>query len=119
MLPWAVFLWRWTGDPFYSNAFLNIAIEVYTDSAGLAQQSGFMSSVGFTSLGEVVQVQPARFFGLEAELGLIQPRMLADLVLLEANPLDDIANTRRIRRVLAGGRWAFTADDHAAPGGEP
>jgi imidazolonepropionase-like amidohydrolase len=64
-------------------------------------------------------VQPARFFGLEGELGLIQPGMLADLALLEANPLDDITNTRRIRRVPSGGRWAFTADDHALPGSKP
>lgn len=59
-------------------------------------------------------VQPARFFGLEAELGLIQPGMLADLMLLETNPLDEIENTRRIRRVMSGGRWAFTAEDDAA-----
>jgi len=64
-------------------------------------------------------VQPARFFGLEGELGLIEPGMLADLVVLEANPLDDIANTRRIRRVLSGGQWAFTADDPALPDSKP
>ncbi|MCP5058851.1 MAG: amidohydrolase family protein [bacterium] len=52
-------------------------------------------------------VQPARFFGMEDELGLIRPGMLADLVLLDANPLDDIENTRRIRRVMSRGEWAF------------
>ena len=30
--------------------------------------------------------------------------MLADLVLLDANPLEDISNTRRIRAVTAAGR---------------
>ncbi len=31
--------------------------------------------------------------------------MLADLVLLEANPLADIGNARRIHAVVADGRW--------------
>ncbi len=38
------------------------------------------------------------------ELGTIQPGKLADLVLLDANPLDDIANTRKIAAVVFGGR---------------
>lgn len=42
--------------------------------------------------------------GRENELGTIQPGKLADLVLLNANPLDDIANTRKIDAVVYGGR---------------
>ena len=34
----------------------------------------------------------------------VQPGRHADLVLLEGNPLEDIANTRRIRAVVFGGR---------------
>lgn len=30
---------------------------------------------------------------------------LADLVLLDANPLDDIANTQRVRAVVLNGRY--------------
>jgi cytosine/adenosine deaminase-related metal-dependent hydrolase len=37
-------------------------------------------------------------------LGTIEAGKLADLVLLDANPLADIANTRRILAVVAGGR---------------
>jgi imidazolonepropionase-like amidohydrolase len=37
------------------------------------------------------------------EIGLIEPGRLADLVLLAANPLDGIANTRAIRWVMKGG----------------
>lgn len=47
---------------------------------------------------------PARFFGEEASAGSVAVGKRADLVLLEANPLDDIRNTRRIRAVVAGGR---------------
>ena len=49
-------------------------------------------------------VQPARFFSLEGEMGAISPGMRADLVLLNANPLADIRNTRTIDRVIARGR---------------
>ena len=48
---------------------------------------------------------PAEFFGATDSLGAIAAGKLADLVLLEANPLDDIANTRRIALVVAGGRF--------------
>ena len=38
------------------------------------------------------------------EIGTIVEGQLADLVLLDANPLDDIRNTRHIRAVIQGGR---------------
>jgi imidazolonepropionase-like amidohydrolase len=37
-------------------------------------------------------------------LGTIVSGKVADLVLLDANPLADIANTKRIRAVIQGGR---------------
>lgn len=37
------------------------------------------------------------------ELGTIEAGKLADFLLLDANPLADIANTRRIYRVVKGG----------------
>ena len=49
-------------------------------------------------------VNPARFLGLTDSLGTIAVGRVADLVLLEGNPLDDIGNTRRIVAVVAAGR---------------
>jgi imidazolonepropionase-like amidohydrolase len=49
-------------------------------------------------------IRPAEFFGLEGEMGRIEPGMRADLVLLGADPLADISNTRRIEAVVSRGR---------------
>ena len=53
---------------------------------------------------EAATVRPAAFFGRSAEMGTIEPGRLADLVLLSADPLDDIANTRAIEAVVTQGR---------------
>jgi imidazolonepropionase-like amidohydrolase len=48
---------------------------------------------------------PAQFLGLSDSLGAIAPGMIADLVLLDADPTADIENVRRIRGVMRDGRW--------------
>jgi imidazolonepropionase-like amidohydrolase len=47
---------------------------------------------------------PAEFFGLLDSLGTVAPGKLAEMVLLDANPLDDISNTTKINMVFTGGR---------------
>jgi hypothetical protein len=54
--------------------------------------------------------EPARYLNATDSLGTIAVARLADLVVLDGNPLDDIANTRRIAAVVANGRL-FTAAD--------
>jgi imidazolonepropionase-like amidohydrolase len=49
-------------------------------------------------------LNPARFFGTERTMGTIATGKLADLVLLNANPLDDIRNTTKIEAVVLNGR---------------
>jgi imidazolonepropionase-like amidohydrolase len=49
-------------------------------------------------------INPAEFLGLTDSLGVVAAGKLADLILLDANPLDNIANTKRIRAVIQGGR---------------
>lgn len=47
----------------------------------------------------------AAFFGTLGATGTVEVGKRADLVLVEGNPLQDIASTGRIAGVVAGGRW--------------
>ena len=47
---------------------------------------------------------PAQFFGF-SDRGAIKQGQLADLVLLQSNPLDDIRATKAILGVMRGGQW--------------
>jgi len=48
--------------------------------------------------------EPARYLDMVDSVGRVAPGRVADLVLLDANPLLDIRNTRRISAVIASGR---------------
>ena len=50
-------------------------------------------------------IVPATFCGVEDRLGSIAPGKTASLVLLNANPLDDISNVSRIDGVMLRGKW--------------
>jgi imidazolonepropionase-like amidohydrolase len=52
---------------------------------------------------QAATLNPARAFNL-TDQGTIEPGMRADLVLLDANPLENIDNARKIRVVVARGR---------------
>ena len=85
-----------------------------TQSGGLSEHDALRIA---TALG-------AEAIGLDGDLGSIEPGKLADLVVLEANPLDDIRNTNRIRYVMKNGRLydADTLDERwprERPLGEP
>ncbi len=50
----------------------------------------------------------ARVFSVDPQIGTIEAGKLADLVILDADPLADIRNVRRIGTVIKGGE-AFNA----------
>lgn len=47
----------------------------------------------------------AKFFDLSSSLGTVESGKIADLVLLDASPLEDISNTKKIAAVVANGRY--------------
>jgi len=55
-------------------------------------------------------VNAAEFFGRSGEFGVVQEGAAADLILLDADPLEDITNTRRIHGVMVRGRWLARAE---------
>jgi imidazolonepropionase-like amidohydrolase len=54
---------------------------------------------------QTATINPAKFVGKEKELGTIERGKLANLVLLDANPLASISNTQRINAVVVNGRY--------------
>jgi imidazolonepropionase-like amidohydrolase len=50
-------------------------------------------------------IGPARFLGIDKDLGSVEQGKLADLVLLSADPLQNIANTQKIEAVIVNGRF--------------
>jgi imidazolonepropionase-like amidohydrolase len=72
----------------------------------LHDELGFMVQAGLTPLQalQTATINSAEFLGLSKTFGTIEKGKVADLVLLDANPLEDIANTKRIAAVVSSGR---------------
>lgn len=76
------------------------------DELGLFVKAGLSP---FQAL-QTATLNPAMFLGLERSLGTVQTGKIANLVLLDANPLEEIGNTQRIYAVVLRGR-VFTRSD--------
>jgi imidazolonepropionase-like amidohydrolase len=53
---------------------------------------------------QTATLNPATYLGLSDMVGTVEEGKKADLVLLEANPLENISNTKKINAVIVGGR---------------
>ncbi len=81
-----------------------------------------MSKGGFSpaEIMAIATINGAKYLGLDSQLGSIEPGKLADLVVLDANPLDDIKNTRKIDMVMLNGVLHRGADaSRVYPNPEP
>jgi cytosine/adenosine deaminase-related metal-dependent hydrolase len=61
------------------------------------------SALGPMGALEVASRDGAWFLGMEKDLGTIETGKLADLLILNSNPLEDIHNTNDIQSVMKGG----------------
>jgi hypothetical protein len=68
--------------------------------------------VGFTPMDALAVATDGvpRLYGETGASGAIEPGQAADLVLLDANPVDDIRRTKRIQGVSVRGRWLERTD---------
>ncbi len=87
-----------------------LSILAGTDTAipgfGLHDELMLLVRAGLTPMEalQAATVNPARFLGKFHDQGTVEKGKLADLVLLDANPLQDISNTRMINSVVVGGK---------------
>jgi imidazolonepropionase-like amidohydrolase len=83
------------GDPYVIPGF------------SLHDELALMVKAGVTTLQALQSAtsEPARAFGLTATVGAVKAGQAADLLVLDADPLIDIDNTRRIHAVVLNGRW--------------
>lgn len=81
-------------------------IAYLTPGYSLHEELAVMVASGLTPLEalETATLNPAIYFNMENQLGLIEKGFIADLVLLEKNPLVHIENTKAIHAVFKSGK---------------
>jgi imidazolonepropionase-like amidohydrolase len=98
------------GVPFLAGTDTPAGVHVFPGFSLHEELQRFVAA-GFTPLEalQTATLNPARFFGMEAQLGTVEKGKLADMVLLTANPLEDITNTQKIAGVFANGQYFYRA----------
>jgi imidazolonepropionase-like amidohydrolase len=93
------------GVPFLTGTDTAAGVHVFPGFS-VHEELAFFVKAGFTPM-EALQTatrNPAQFLGRLRDLGTVEAGKIADLVLLDANPLDDIHNTQKIDAVVLAGR---------------
>ena len=72
----------------------------------LHNELALLVEAGFTPMEalQAATLSPAKFLGKTETYGTIQAGRVADLVLLDMYPLEDISHTRKIHAVVLGGK---------------
>jgi imidazolonepropionase-like amidohydrolase len=94
------------GVPFLAGTDTPAGVDVLPGFS-LHQELQRFVDAGFTPMEalQTATINPARFLDRLGDFGTVEKGRVADLVLLDANPLEDIGNTRKISAVVANGRY--------------
>jgi imidazolonepropionase-like amidohydrolase len=100
-----------TGIPFLAGTDTPPGVYVFPGFSLHEELQRFVAA-GFTPMEalQTATINPAKFLGMEDRLGTVETGKLADLLLLDANPLEDITNTQRIAAVIVNGRYLSRTD---------
>ncbi|MDD4108433.1 MAG: amidohydrolase family protein, partial [Prolixibacteraceae bacterium] len=90
----------------------DMPLALLTPGFSLHEELALLVKYGLTPMQaiEAATLKPAEYYGLEDQQGSIAEGMMADLVVLDANPLEDITNTLKINAVMRNG-FLHTRDD--------
>ena len=90
-----------TDSPFIPHGdALHVELEIYVD-AGLTPQQALRAATS----------DLAENLGVGDQLGQVKPGYIADLTILNGDPIDDITNTRKVGMVLKQGQVMFDAEE--------
>lgn len=105
---------QWTNDIVHKMVDKGITFMAGTDcpiffltpGLSLHEEMAKLVDFGLSPLQaiEAATAKPAEYFDMDNELGLIREGMIADLLILDANPLDDIKNTLKLNTMIKDGK---------------
>ncbi|MGH3803406.1 MAG: amidohydrolase family protein, partial [Pseudonocardiaceae bacterium] len=101
-----------------AGGFIISGVDAPLDNVAIAQHQNLRAMVmfGFTPYEALTTAtrNPARWLGMAGKLGVLAPGALADISLVEGDPLRDIKAAAAVRHVMHGGAMR-TVDDLLAP----
>ena len=97
---------------------VNIGAHGQREGLGAHWEMWMMVMGGMTPLEALraATLNPARYLGLDADIGSLEPGKLADLVVIDGDPVADIRQSDRVAQVMVNGRLydAATMDETGA-----